>query len=428
MPITPEQEALRGLIEKYPHRASEIVRRFITMRDSVAKMRQKPLEPRPSDPDILVGDEMPEDVSLGSPSEIPLEPIRPDVPLEQVVYGENPEDTNISQRADLPLDSPLARIFNLSFLRQRPDVPLANSEYIEEPEDSNIPQPSSLPLDPIRPDVPLANTFQDDIPEDKGIPKSPDLRLETMRPNVPLTDVVGDEIPEDVKMSYTNLPMETLRPSVEMSRADFADEPDEIQVDFTELPLEDVTIDMLKKTQEVAKNPILSDGTGLVSIGALKKYHKPNGKYEVIVDLNTNTSTLMKDNKVIKQFAIATADTGGIMHGGVKKQTPSGETTIKTKVPYPLTTKSKNSYGPYWMGLGDDGDTFDHIGFHGPYYQDKKVFDDDGNFLNSGRLSAGCIRYKVNDLNELAKYVKNGTRVYVIGFDKPTPAQRLVNR
>jgi hypothetical protein len=60
------------------------------------------------------------------------------------------------------------------------------------------------------------------------------------------------------------------------------------------------------------------------------------------------------------------------------------------------------------------GQHFAGIGMHGPYYEDKKVFDEEGNFLNEGRLSAGCIRFKVEDLIDLSNHVETGTRVFIM--------------
>tara|TARA_R110000751_G_scaffold198172_2_gene303108 strand:+ start:249 stop:1022 length:774 start_codon:yes stop_codon:yes gene_type:complete len=238
------------------------------------------------------------------------------------------------------------------------------------------------------------------------------LKMETLRPDEPLETVFPDDIPEDVKMNYSSLPLETLRPDSPLRFEEFEDNPEDIDFDYKELDFDPVAMNMLVETEELVGTPVMSDGTSLVALSVLQKHSKDDGKYQVITDLNTNTSTVMLGKKFIVQYNIGTADTTGTRYNK-KYYTPSGETKIQDKGE-PPGVAGEQSYAPYWMGLGKD--TFNTIGFHGPWESEEKIIKD-GRFINDGRISHGCIRYKAEDLNELAGYVKNGTRVYVIPYN-----------
>ena len=331
----------------------------------------------------------------------------------------------IDPTQDQPADAPPVEYASIPNRLLRPGVPLEMTDVQGLPVDvdvpsANLPIRRHRPMSRQRPGVTMCDILGIDAVEDMVVPDA-DLRLNQIRPSVPASmDSGGEALPEDVQLAYIDLGLHQMRPEVAFELADFDPQPMDYSVEESDLSIEPMAVRMLEETEEVVPKSVLSDGTSLVALDVLQKHSKPNGKVQVIIDLNTNTATVMRGQEFVTQYPIASGDIEGTSHKGNKKFTPSGETQVYTEEKYKTHKQAgRDDYGPYWMSLYDPakakaGQHFAGIGMHGPYYEKNKVFDEEGNFLNDGRLSAGCIRFKVDDLNDLAQHVKIGTRVYVM--------------
>jgi lipoprotein-anchoring transpeptidase ErfK/SrfK len=307
----------------------------------------------------------------------------------------------------------------------RPGIPETMTDATDQPVDLDV-NYLDIVSRLMRPGIPLAAHQEGELPEDVSISQA-DLPMEGRqfgppepRPSVPISmDSGGDLLPDDIQLAYVDMGLDQMRPEIAFQLRDFDPQPVDSKISDVDLPLPTMAVDMLKETEEVVPGSLLSDGTSLVALDVLQKHSKPNGKIQVIIDLNTNSATVMRGHELVTQYPVASGDITGTVQGK-PTYTPSGETQIYTESPYDTYEQSgRDNYGPYWMSLYDQskpkaGQHFAGIGMHGPYYEDKKVFDEEGNFLNEGRLSAGCIRFKVEDLIDLSNHVETGTRVFIM--------------
>jgi len=123
-------------------------------------------------------------------------------------------------------------------------------------------------------------------------------------------------------------------------------------------------------------------------------------KFSILIDKSRNTLILKADESVIKIYSVGT---------GAKGSTPVGEFQIKNKLINPPWYKAgigiipygnpKNILGTRWMGLNIGG-----YGIHGTW---------DPNSTGK-QVSAGCIRMRNKDVEELFKIVPIGTSVTVV--------------
>ncbi|HWO76614.1 MAG TPA: L,D-transpeptidase family protein [Bacillus sp. (in: firmicutes)] len=107
--------------------------------------------------------------------------------------------------------------------------------------------------------------------------------------------------------------------------------------------------------------------------------------YTIHVSTSQRTLTLRRNQTVVKTYPIAV---GRILH-----QTPVGEFVIINKAPNP-----GGPFGTMWMSLSKK-----HYGIHGT---------NDPSSIGKA-VSRGCIRMYNRDVEELARTVPIGTRVFI---------------
>ena len=107
--------------------------------------------------------------------------------------------------------------------------------------------------------------------------------------------------------------------------------------------------------------------------------------YTIHVSTSQRTLTLRRNQAVVKTYPIAV---GRILH-----QTPVGEFVIINKAPNP-----GGPFGTMWMSLSKK-----HYGIHGT---------NDPSSIGKA-VSRGCIRMHNRDVEELARTVPIGTRVFI---------------
>ena len=145
----------------------------------------------------------------------------------------------------------------------------------------------------------------------------------------------------------------------------------------------------------IAKANKLKDGT--VKLGSKLKISK--AKFSIVVDKSQNILTLKSDNDMLKTYRVST---------GKNSSTPVGTFKITIKVMNPVwytagavvpPESSKNILGSRWMGISKQG-----YGIHGttePQSIGKSV-------------TAGCVRMKNSDVEELYSIVPEGTEVVIV--------------
>ena len=125
----------------------------------------------------------------------------------------------------------------------------------------------------------------------------------------------------------------------------------------------------------------------------------PNYKFSVIVDKSQNTLTLKGDEEVLKIYPVAT---------GLNNSTPIGVFKIKDKLENPTWYKAgavvphgspQNVLGTRWMGITKAG-----YGIHGTTEPEKI----------GQQVTAGCVRMKNEDVEELYGFLPLGTEVTVV--------------
>ncbi|WNF36658.1 L,D-transpeptidase family protein [Bacillaceae bacterium IKA-2] len=107
--------------------------------------------------------------------------------------------------------------------------------------------------------------------------------------------------------------------------------------------------------------------------------------YSINVSIGNRTLTLFENYKIVKTYPIAV---GRILH-----ETPIGDYVIINKAPNP-----GGPFGTMWMSLSKK-----HYGIHGT---------NDPSSIGKA-VSRGCIRMYNHDVEELARMVPIGTRVWI---------------
>ena len=149
------------------------------------------------------------------------------------------------------------------------------------------------------------------------------------------------------------------------------------------------TVDLIKK-----RNGFRSD---LIHIGQKLSIWK--GKFNIFVDKSQNILILKNDNETIKVYKVST---------GFGGSTPVGEFTIVNKLLDPVwfhhgvavpAGSPDNFLGTRWMGF--DKPAFGIHGTHEPELIGKQV-------------SAGCVRMRNEDVEELYGLIPAGTKVVIV--------------
>ena len=125
----------------------------------------------------------------------------------------------------------------------------------------------------------------------------------------------------------------------------------------------------------------------------------PKGRFGIVVDKSQNQLLLTEDNQFIKTYPVAT---------GQDNSTPVGTFKIVTRIPNPVWYKQgavvppdspENILGTRWLGIDKQG-----YGIHGSV--DPRVI--------GQQVTAGCVRMRNNDVEELFAIVPVGTEVTVV--------------
>ncbi|MBF0385449.1 MAG: L,D-transpeptidase family protein [Candidatus Omnitrophica bacterium] len=150
------------------------------------------------------------------------------------------------------------------------------------------------------------------------------------------------------------------------------------------------TVNLIKK-----KNNLKSD-----IIRAGQKLSVWKGKFNLFVDKSQNTLMLKQEEEVVKIYNVST---------GENNSTPVGEFKINSKLENPVWfTKGavvppespENVLGSRWLGF----DTMPGYGIHGTI--------DPGSI--GKQATAGCVRLKNSDVEELFDLIPMGTKVVVV--------------
>ncbi len=149
-----------------------------------------------------------------------------------------------------------------------------------------------------------------------------------------------------------------------------------------------VTMDLVK-----ASNGLGSD---VVRLG--QRLRVWTGKFSIIVSKTQNTLMLKSDADIFKVYNVST---------GANGTTPAGAFRITNKIENPVWYKQNaiippespdNALGSRWMGLDKQG-----YGIHGTVQPDKI----------GQQITAGCVRMRNSEVEELYKIVPVGTQVVI---------------
>jgi lipoprotein-anchoring transpeptidase ErfK/SrfK len=136
---------------------------------------------------------------------------------------------------------------------------------------------------------------------------------------------------------------------------------------------------------------------GAIQIGRRLKI--PQGRFSIVVDKSQSILTLKCDGNIVKTYSVST---------GLNDSTPAGTFKITTKVVNPTwytlnavipPGSPRNILGSRWMGISKEG-----YGIHGT--TDPRSI--------GKNVTAGCIRMRNPDVEELYTIVPEGTEVVII--------------
>jgi len=125
----------------------------------------------------------------------------------------------------------------------------------------------------------------------------------------------------------------------------------------------------------------------------------PKGRFSIVVDKSLNQLLLTEDNEFIKLYQVAT---------GKNNSTPVGTFTITTKLTNPVwytggavvpPDSPENILGTRWLGIDREG-----YGIHGSVDPDAM----------GQQVTAGCVRMRNNEVEELYAIVPVGTEVTIV--------------
>jgi len=149
------------------------------------------------------------------------------------------------------------------------------------------------------------------------------------------------------------------------------------------------TVELLKRINALASDKL--------SIGQTLKL--TNTKFNIVVDKSQNTLILKGDEEVLKSYVVST---------GTHNSTPVGVFKVTDKLVNPTWYKSgavvpygspDNVLGTRWIGLTQKG-----YGIHGTTEPDTL----------GQQITAGCVRMKNEEVEELYAFVVPGTEVTIV--------------
>ncbi len=150
-----------------------------------------------------------------------------------------------------------------------------------------------------------------------------------------------------------------------------------------------VTVDLIKKINGMTTDKVLPG----------KKIKIPSYKFAVVVDKSQNTLILKGGEEVLKTYIVST---------GTNNSTPVGIFKITDKLIDPTwytagavvpSGSPKNVLGTRWMGITKEG-----FGIHGTTEPEKL----------GQQVTAGCVRMKNSDVEELYSILPSGTEVTIV--------------
>jgi lipoprotein-anchoring transpeptidase ErfK/SrfK len=149
------------------------------------------------------------------------------------------------------------------------------------------------------------------------------------------------------------------------------------------------TVELIKKSNNL--------NTNIIRAG--QKLRIWTGKFSILVDKSQNTLILKSDDEIIKTYRVST---------GLNNSTPVGNFKITSKLVNPTWFKAgaavppespENVLGSRWMGFDLPG-----YGIHGTI-QPETI---------GQQITAGCVRMKNQDVEELYSIVPFGTEVTIV--------------
>ncbi|MCH3914716.1 MAG: L,D-transpeptidase [Acidaminococcaceae bacterium] len=187
------------------------------------------------------------------------------------------------------------------------------------------------------------------------------------------------------------------------AKKDKATKPAQIGKSVAESPIEekDTTAYKAEEEKKAAKE---KEKALVVSQGPQK------GKvYSIVIDKSNYTLTLMQDGEPLKSYKVAIGINKGQKQAVGDLRTPDGNFTVDEICEASYWTHNfgdgkgeiKGAYGPWFISLNTPG--WSGIGIHGTH---------DPASIGT-RASEGCVRMHNNELRELVKFVKDGTKVKI---------------
>jgi len=352
------------------------------------------------------------DVSDVTKPTIPVTPERlavdrPQEPID-LPAGDKPEDVNIKEAAG----KPDGRVYPLTDWH-RPTVRRSVSNRF-----GALRRPS----EPV--DIPAREKLENiniNLRDTTGQPE--DLPME--RPSEPMDLLSGEDPEEARKIKDTtgqpeDLPVE--RPRIELEQEDELHLPEEGKpVTEHYVDLDVITKDMIKDAQNTIGPFSEKENTVTVLKDSFEGKSTSGGRYKIFIDPNINDAWII-DNETgdeIYRFPIGTGDITGTRYGK-KYFTPTGKGTVVNKARY---KKVKGSFGPWWLGtsyIKPGTKSRKPYGLHGPH-DPASIDPETGRFVNEGWVSHGCIRFSIDGINTVVKYIDVGSEVEILPYEsKPS--------
>lgn len=134
--------------------------------------------------------------------------------------------------------------------------------------------------------------------------------------------------------------------------------------------------------------------------------------YRIEIDPNINRAVIYDSaGSIVEELPVGTGDITGTRYDR-KYFSPIGSFKVESEVSYERT---QGSYGPWWMGISaPKAPSGQGYGLHGPHAT--KDVDPEGGFVNQGYVSHGCLRFTVDDMNTVSKYLDIGSKVDILPY------------
>ncbi len=136
--------------------------------------------------------------------------------------------------------------------------------------------------------------------------------------------------------------------------------------------------------------------------------------YSVLIKKGTFTAVLLDNGKAVKEYRCAVGENAGQKEREGDRKTPTGTFTVKdiedaSRWPYDFKDgrgRVAGGYGPWYISLDTDG-------LSGGKWGGIGIMGTPDESLLGKRSTAGGVRLRNEDLNELKGYIKKGTKVTI---------------